>query len=132
MADPALYPPDGPLILQQGRTFRRRMRLSVEGEPVVLTGATVRMQVRRTRNSANAIIALESGAAPNTTGIQITDDGSAMDAEYSEFIVYISDEDAEGFTFSSAVMQLEVEFSNGEKRWYLYNDDVRSDRDAIR
>lgn len=127
----ARYPDTGPLVIEQDVTFKRRIRLAVAGAPVVLTGATVRMHIRRSERTSTAYLSLESDVPFGETGITITNDGSAEDATYSEVYVYVADEDTADLTFGSAVMQFEVEFANGEKRRYLYCDDVRTSRDAI-
>lgn len=126
------YPAEGPLVIGQGVTFRRRIRLHVADQPVILTGGTVRWHVRRTRKTATAYLELESDTPSGQTGIHITQWGDEPAATYSEFVVYISDEVTGALAFSAAVFQCEVEFANGEKRRYLYNDKVTLDLDAVR
>lgn len=59
-----------PLVINQGATFRRRFRWSLDGTPVDLTGWTARMEARRFPAAATVLAELTE-----TAGITLGADG---------------------------------------------------------
>lgn len=100
-----------PLTIYQGTTFRRVIRLTDSaGDPIDLSGATVRMHVR-TKISDTATL------------LELTEDnGRALvsDAVEGEITLLVSDEDTASLDFTSGVYDLEIEYSNGTVDRVLY------------
>lgn len=86
------------ITIEQGATFRLRLTLTDGTEPTPLTGYIARMQIRQKVQSTEVIYALTT----ENGGITITALAGQLD-------LYISDEDTSGFTFRSAVYDLELE-----------------------
>lgn len=94
----------------QGSTFERNMTYSDEnGTAVDLTGATIRMQARKTVDSATPLIDISTDAS----GITIT---SAVDGEFQ---ILLTAAETTALDFKTAVYDLEVEFPSGEVRRVL-------------
>lgn len=109
------------LLIEQGATFRKYCQLSTGGtvddggDPVDLTGAEIRMQIRRNINAEEPLLDLTSaGAVDGDTGIYLS--GAAT----GEFYITVTDEDTAAISWVSGVYDLEVEFSGGNVKRYLY------------
>lgn len=128
----AQYPPDGPLIIEQGATFSLALQLSTGG-PVAdggtaidITGAEVRMQIRRSIRSTTPYFDLVSDTTVGQTGIHIDD------AVEGQFTVTIDATDTAAATWTSGVFDLEVEYAGGVVKRYLYNDRVKVSKETTR
>jgi hypothetical protein len=99
------------LIIYQGTTFKRILRLKDSTDTAIdLSGATVRMHVRSSLSDTATLLELDE------------DNGRAVvsDAVNGEVTLLVSDEDTTLLDFSSAVYDLEIEYSNGTVDRVLY------------
>lgn len=93
------------LQIQQGATYRRTFRWLADGEPVNLTGATARMQIRR------------SVRAPEVIFDASTENGRlAINALAGEVTLVISAADTAQLPNRSAVYDLEVDLGGEVSR----------------
>lgn len=98
------------ICINQGSTFQRDLTYTdSDGAAIDLSGATVRLQARVRVNAASPVIDISS----DTSGITITD------AAAGEFQILLSATTTAAYTFTSAVYDLEIEFSDGEVRKIL-------------
>jgi len=90
------------LTIYQGATFRRVVRLAAT-TPIDLSGCTARMHVRAQIDDAETLIELTEA------------NGRALvtDAVNGEVTLLIDAEDTAALDFTSAVYDLEIEYSNG-------------------
>lgn len=117
----ARYPETGALVIEQGATFTLGMQLSTGGPvssggtPVDITGAEVRMHIRKKVKEPTAYFQLTStGSVAGSTGIYVTS------APNGQFVVTIDKDDTTAITWLAGVYDLEVETAGGEVRRYLY------------
>lgn len=99
-----MTPGNWDFTIYQGATFRPVIRLKDgDGNPVDLTGATVRMQIRLSHASSAVLLALDE------------DNGRALitDPVQGTISLFVSADDTADLTFRSGVYDLEVEYVDG-------------------
>lgn len=121
-----------PLLIEQGATFLKHVQLSTGGPvseggtPISLVGAEVRMHIRKSYRTTDAYFELSStGSVADTTDIYVTA------AATGEFDITITATDTTAIDWTAAVYDLEVEYSNGVVRRYLYGP-VKVTKEATR
>jgi hypothetical protein len=88
------------LAIEQGATFRRLLRLKDSaGAVIVLTGYTVRAQIRAKVTSPDVLWSITA---------------TVSNAAAGEVTLYISDEDTATFDWKSGVWDLELEQPDGD------------------
>lgn len=91
------------ILILQGATFRRVIRLTSGTTPIDLSGATARMHIRQTIADETPLIELNDG------------NGRAVitDAAGGEITLMIEDEDTTALDFVAGVYDLEIAYSGG-------------------
>ena len=96
------YPADYRFEIRQGSTVRRNFALSIDDNPVNLTGYTARMQIRATAEASTALIELT------------TENGRiALGGTAGTITLTISATDTAALTAGRAVYDLELVAANG-------------------
>lgn len=109
-----LIPAKQKLKIYQGATFSRTVAITDgAGDPVDLTGATARMQVRQSIDDDSVLLEL------TTENGRISHDGVG-----GVLTLVVDDEDTALLSFSNAVYDLEVEYVNGQVDRVLYGEVV--------
>lgn len=89
------------LVIEQGSTFDFTITIEDEDGAVDLTGATARMQCRRTKSSDTTLFSLIEGS------------GITMDKPNGEIAIIITDEQTSAFEFQRGFYDLKVAYANG-------------------
>lgn len=100
-----------PLKIYQGATFRKVVTWKA-GDPAVpvdLTGCTARMHVRAKLEDAAPLLSLTTANG-----------GIVLGDELGTVTIYLSDEATAAISWVSGVYDLEIEFTNGDVRRFLY------------
>jgi len=104
------------LTIYQGATFSKTVAMTDDADaPIDLTGATARMQIRRSVSSDTVLLEL------TTENGRISHDGAG-----GVLTLVVDDEDTAALSFGNAVYDLEIEYGNGQVDRALYGDIILS------
>lgn len=99
--------------IEQGATLDFEIQYKDSGSnPIDLTGAEGRMQIRVSKDSPDYIINLSSSLQPDGTGLNFSGSNGSTDPISGSIGVYISATSSSMFNFTQGVYDLELQLGN--------------------